>query len=73
MFFVVIARLSFIETDTFTSRSKSCGQSSRVSGDDTSASVTSVMSSEYCVPLTENGMIRAKPCADIPGIARRPN
>ena len=58
-FVTVSAMLSFIETVTLTASSKSCGQSERVAALDLSTSVASVISSEYSVAFTSNGITRA--------------
>ncbi len=73
VFTVVSVRLSFIDTEIFTSTSKSCGKSARVSSFETRPSVISVISSEYELARTVNGITRAKPCCAMPGIASRPN
>ena len=73
MFFVVIERLSFIDTDMLTSKSKSYGQSVFVSASETMPSVISVISSEYFVARTAKGIILAKPCCTMPSMESFPN
>ena len=73
VFVAVIVKLSFMETDTLISSLKSCGHTVRVASSDLRTSVTSVISSEYSLAATSNGIVRAKPCCGSSFEKRLPN